>query len=145
VSSKKRLLPRRESRGFQITVHPDGDAYGITLNEINGKTTPVASINRRRMRDLDTFVTQAAKDSGHSRTALHAGLKGPILLLEEVGVRLALGLFATEGVRKGRRKHTMLTGVQDMAAEEAYYWYAKCVGNEGARVRRALRLFLAEE
>ena len=145
MSSKTKGLPRRESRGFQITVQPDGDAFGIKLNEINGKTAAVANINHRRMRDLGTFVTQAVKDSGHPRTALHAGRKSPIPLREEAGVRLALGLLATDGVRKGSRKHKMLAGVQDMAAEEAYYWYAKCVGKEGARVRRALRLFLAEE
>lgn len=138
-------LPRRESRGFQVTVHRDADTYGVELHEINGSTHVVASANRKRMRDLSAFVTQAVRDSGHQRTTIHAGRKSPIPLREEDGVRLALGLFATDGVRKGGRKVAMLSGVQDMAAEEAYYWYAKCVGHDGARVRRALRLFLAEE
>lgn len=143
--SARKSLPRRQSRGFQITVQPDADTYGIKLHEINGNTSVVASANRKRMRDLSAFVTQAVRDSGHQRTTIHAGRKSPIPLKEEAGVRLALGLFATDGVRKGNRKMVMLTGVQDMAAEEAYYWYAKCVGSDGARVRRALRLFLAEE
>ena len=143
--SARRSLPRRESRGFQITVQPEVDTYGIELHEINGSTRVVARANHKRMRNLSTFVTQAVRDSGHQRTAMHAGRKSPIPLREESGVRLALALFATDGVRKGSRKVTMLAGVQDMAAEEAYYWYAKCVGNDGARVRRALRLFLAEE
>ena len=141
----KRRLPRRESRGFQIVVTSEGDAFGITLVEINGKTTAVARISRTRVRDVSTFVTRAVRDSGHQRTTLHAGRKSPIPLIEEAGVRLALGLFATDGIRKGSRKSKMLTGVQDMAAEEAYYWYAKCVSADGARVRRALRLFLAED
>ena len=143
MSTKKRR-PRQESRGFQITVHPDADAYGIELHEINGKSHVVASANGRRMRDLSAFVTQAVRDSGHARTTIHAGRKSPIPLKEETGVRLAIGLFATDGVRKGSRKIAMLDGVQEMAAEEAYYWYAKCVGSDGSRVRRALRLFLAE-
>ena len=144
--SAKKGPPCRESRGFQITVTPDGDAFGITLVETNGNPiATVARINRTRMRDVSSFVTQAVKDSGHQPTTLHTGRKNPIPLLEEAGVRLALGLFATDGVRKGSRKSKMLTGVQDMAAEEAYYWYAKCVSADGARVRRALRLFLAED
>ena len=143
--SPKKRLPRRESRGFQITVRPEADAYGIELHEINGNTHLVASANRKRMRDLSAFVTLAVRDSGHQRTAIHAGRKGTISLREEAGVRLALGLFATDGVRRSSRKVAMLSGVQDMAAEEAYYWYAKCVGSDGSRVRRALRLFLAEE
>jgi hypothetical protein len=143
--SARKSLPRRESRGFQLTIHPEGDAYGIELHEINGTTHVVASADRKRMRDLSSFVTQAVRDSGHQRTTIHAGRKSPIPIKEESGVRLALGLFSTEGVRKGSRKVSMLSGVQDMAAEEAYYWYAKCVGSDGARVRRALRLFLAED
>ena len=144
MTARKRL-PRRESRGFQIAVQPEEDGYGIELHEINGNPQVVARTNRKRMRDLSAFVTQAVRDSGHQRTAIHTGRKSPILLREESGVRLALALFATDGVRKGSRKVTMLSGVQDMAAEEAYYWYAKCVGDDGSRVRRALRLFLAEE
>ena len=143
--SARRSLPRRESRGFHITVHPQADAYGIELHETNGSKDVVATASRKRMRDLSAFVTQAVRNSGHQRTTIHAGRKSPIPLKEEAGVRLALGLFATDGVRKGSRKVAMLVGVQDMAAEEAYYWYAKCVGNDGARARRALRLFLAEE
>ena len=137
-------FPGRKSRGFEITIHPEADAYGIELHEINGKSQVVAKANRRRMRDLSAFVTHAVRDSGHRRTAMHAGRRSPIPLSEEAGVRVALGLFATDGVRKGRRKAAMLSGVQEMAVEEAYYWYAKCVGSDGSRVRRALRLFLAE-
>lgn len=143
--SKPKSTPRRESRGFHITIHPEADTFGITLYEINGTQHVVASADRKRMRDLSPFVTQTVRNSGHQRTTMHAGRKSPIPLKEEAGVRLALGLFATDGVRKGSRKVVMLAGVQDMAVEEAYYWYAKCVGNDGSRVRRALRLFLAEE
>lgn len=143
--SSKKLSAGGETRVFQITVTPDLDAFGITLYELNGATTIVARANRKRMRDLSSCAAQAVKDSGQARTALHSGRKSPITLKEEAGVRLALGLFTTEGVRKGARKTKMLAGVQDMAAEEAYYWYAKCVGSDAQRVRRALRLFLAEE
>lgn len=134
-----------EARGFQLTVVPEGDAFGIVLNEVKGKITPIANANRRRMRDLAAFTTLAIRASGHQRTVLHVGRKSPIPMREEAGVRLALGLLATEGVRKGNRKSRMLDALQGMAAEEAYYWYAKCFGREGARVRRALRLFLAED
>lgn len=142
--STKRTSPPKEARGFQLTVVRDGSAFGIVLHEVNGKTTPIANANQRRMRDLAAFTTQAVQASGYQRTALHPGRKSPLALREEAGVRLALGLMATDGVRKGSRKNKMLDALHEMAPEEAYYWYAKCVGSEGARVRRALRLFLAE-
>lgn len=143
--TSRRLGSTTESRGFQLTVLPEGNDFGIFLYEVNGKVTLVANATRRRMRDLASYTTQAVRASGHQRTVLHAGRKNPITLQEEAGVRLALGLLATEGVRKGNRRSKMLDALQDMAIEETYYWYAKCMGSEGARVRRALRLFLAED
>lgn len=139
-----RTRPPRETRGFQLIVVGEGSTFGVVLHEVNGKTTLIANAGPRRMHYLAAFTTQAVQASGYQRTALHPGRKSPITLQEEAGVRLALGLIATEGVRKGSRKSKMLDALHDMSAEEAYYWYAKCVGIEGARVRRALRLFLAE-
>jgi hypothetical protein len=46
--------------------------------------------------------------------------------------------------KAGRIRH-IVAGVSMMSTEETYYWYAKAVGPDAERVRRALRIFLAEE
>jgi hypothetical protein len=67
------------------------------------------------------------------------------MLDESAGVRLALVLVATAPVSKHGRVDAMAAAVADMSTEEAYYWYAKCMGSQASRARRALRLLLAEE
>ena len=84
------------------------------------------------------------------RTALVTGAsigigRGIALALAAEGVRLALVLLATDRVSKPRRIDNMLGSVSNMAVEEAYYWYSKCMGTDAGRVRRALRMFLAED
>ena len=64
---------------------------------------------------------------------------------EEAGVRLGLVLLATDPIVKSRRLQEITEGVANMTGEETYYWYAKAVGSNADRVRRALRLFLADE
>ncbi len=71
--------------------------------------------------------------------------KSPIRIEEAAGGRLALSLLAVEPVVKPARVEALLGGISAMSDEEAYYWYAKCMGKQGARARRALRLLLAEE
>ncbi|MGB0091185.1 MAG: hypothetical protein WBP81_01395 [Solirubrobacteraceae bacterium] len=53
--------------------------------------------------------------------------------------------MATSPISKTRRIDKMASVIEGMSTEEAYYWYAKCTGPNAARVRRALRVFLAEE
>lgn len=138
----------RKARGFHLTVQADGDEYGVTLHETNGQaenTTKVAQVNARQARNVQLALQQAVKASGHARTTLAPTRKTPIPLHEDAGVRLALVLLATERVKKGRRISDITTAIDHMATEEAYYWYAKSTGPDATRVRRALRLFLAEE
>lgn len=139
---------KRGSRTFRLTVQSDGDTFGVTLVEADAKDASehvIARTSPKRTRDVTTALQRALKDSGHAKTTLSSRRKRAIPLHEDAGVRLALTMFATDGVKKGRRKTTMMTAIETMATEEAYYWYAKCVGQDGPRVRRALRLFLAEE
>lgn len=135
-------------RGFQLLVAPTDDAYGITLEETNGRpehTTLVARADSKHVRSVLPAVMDAVKASGYQRTTLSAQRKAPIVLREEAGVRLALVLLATDRVSKPRRIDNMLGGVSNMAVEEAYYWYSKCMGADAGRVRKAMRLFLAED
>jgi hypothetical protein len=53
-------------------------------------------------------------------------------------------MITTAPIAKARRVDAMISGIAAMTAEEAYYWYAKATGPDAARIRRSLRLFLAE-
>lgn len=135
-------------RGFRVIVQPAANGYGIALEETNGHRSNTATVAKAD--DLHTpavlpSVMTAVKNSGHARTILGPQRKAPIVLSEEAGVRLALALLATVPVVKPRRIEAILGGIENMATEEAYYWYSKCMGPDSGRVRKALRLFLAEE
>jgi hypothetical protein len=90
-------------------------------------------------------VLRAVKASGHAKTVMSAVRGKPVPLTEEEGVRLALLFIASAPVTKTRRIDEMASAVAGMSTEEAYYWYAKCTGSGASRIRRALRMFLAEE
>jgi hypothetical protein len=65
---------------------------------------------------------------------------------EESGVRLGLLFLATKRLRKFGRIETISGAIWAMGAEEAYYWFSKCMDvAAGRRARRALRLLLAAE
>jgi hypothetical protein len=118
------------------------------LEETNGhaaNTLLVARADEKHTRAVLPAVMDAVKASGHQRSMLSQQRRVPIVLSEEAGVRLALVLLATDRVSKTRRIDNMLGSVNNMAVEEAYYWYAKCMGGDASRVRKALRIFLAEE
>ena len=143
-------------RGFRITLVPvaaragEGDRYGVRLEEeyTDGAgvlaTTVAAATPLQASRVLDALVA-AVRSSGHQAGVLGAGRKRPIPLDEAAGVRLALTLLAAQPISKPERIRRIVAGVSTMSTEETYYWYAKAVGPNGDRVRRALRLFLSEE
>lgn len=135
-------------RGFHLLVNATPGAYGVALEETNGRpehTLLVARADEKHTRAVLPAVMDAVKASGHQRSTLSPQRKAPIVLSEEAGVRLALVLLATDRVSKARRIDNMLGGVNNMAVEEAYYWYSKCMGADAGRVRKALRMFLAED
>lgn len=138
----------RKIRGFRLKVEPSDGAFGILLEETNGQpenTSVVVRVDANHTREVLVSVMGAVTASGHARTTLTPTRKAPITLEEEAGLRLALVLLATQRVSKPRRMQAMMGGIDGMATEEAYYWYAKCMGPDAGRARRALRLLLAEE
>ena len=137
-------------RGFTLRVVPEGsDSYGLHLAEIGNAGQASSGLQLRvkaaRARRVIESALTAVKASGHSRSALAVHRMRPVHISEEAGVRLALVLLTTVPLMKSRRVDAMADAVQAMTAEEAYYWYAKCVGENGRRAQRALRLLLAEE
>jgi hypothetical protein len=143
-----RELSEHKIRGFRLLVQPGAKGFGIALEETKGHHRNTATVAKAD--DLHTLavlpsIMTAVKSSGHARTILGPQQQAPIVLSEEAGVRLALTLMATAPVAKPRRIEAILGGIENMATEEAYYWYSKCMGPESRRVRKALRIFLAEE
>ncbi len=143
-------------RAFRLNLVPaparpgEGDRYGIRLEEAyaDGERTLAATVASatplQTSRVLDALVA-AVRGSGHQAGVLSATRKKPIPLDEAAGVRLALTLLAAQPVSKPERIRHIVSGVSLMSTEETYYWYAKAVGPQADRIRRALRLFLAEE
>jgi hypothetical protein len=137
-------------RGFQLTVEPvSADDYGLRLEESDGASQeakrPIANLGPSASRRLVEQAMDALQASGFRRSDLSGRRRQPFRLQEHHGVRLALAMVATGPLHKRARVEAVLSGVGRMSDEETYYWYAKCLGPEASRGRRALRLLLAEE
>jgi hypothetical protein len=137
-------------RGFRLLVRPEGpDTYGLRLEETNGRPetppTLVGELDGKATRRILPSVLEAVRASRLAHSVLGPQRQKPVVLEESAGVRLALAILATGPVSKHGRVVAMAAAVADMSTEEAYYWYAKCMGPQAARARRALRLLLAEE
>jgi hypothetical protein len=105
----------------------------------------IGELDWRATRRILPSVLEAVRASRLARSVLGPQRQKPVVLDETAGVRLALVFLSTDRVSKGARAETMATAIADMSTEEAYYWYAKCLGPQASRARRALRLLLAEE
>ena len=135
-------------RTFRLTVLPTSDSYGVSIDEQYGHgtlTTHVITATAPQTQRIIDAVIQAAKSSGHAPSILALGRDEPIPLDEAAGVRLSLVLFASQPVSKNDRIRAMVAGVNAMSVEETYYWYAKCVGPQSGRARKALRILLADD
>lgn len=137
-------------RTFRITVRPAAnDQYGIDLTETYGPgagpTTPVLIASAAQVSRVTDALIAAVKASGHTAGRLATQREEPIPLDETAGVRLALTLFATQPVTKHDRIRALVAGVNSMSVEETFYWYAKCVGPDASRARRAIRILLADD
>jgi hypothetical protein len=136
-------------RRFTLTLQAGPDeTYGFSLNEAraaNGESCRVAHVDHKRGRRLLGPLVESVNASGYPKTVLHAGRRDALSLREEDGVRLGLLMLATAPVSKLRRVDSMISGINAMTTEEAYYWYAKATGPDASRIRRSLRLFLAQD
>jgi hypothetical protein len=138
------------SRAFRVTIHPGrGDTYGISLDETYGDSgrilaTPVVTTSAGQTGRVVDAVLAAVRSSGHPPSTLAFSREAPIRLDEAAGVRLALTLLTTRPVSKHKRVRALVAGINAMSVEETYYWYAKCLGPDAARARKALRVLLAD-
>jgi hypothetical protein len=136
-------------RSFYLTIHPKrAETFGLALSsspdasDVDGLTISASATQVGRV--LDGLIS-ALKASGHSPGLLSVNLGAPLELNEAAGVRLSLIFFASQPLKRHDRIRAIVAGVNAMSVEETYYWYAKCVGAESARARKALRVLLSDE
>ena len=148
---RRHLAAVDSSRAFRISVTPGrGETYGLTLEETYGQSghtlaTQVTTATPAQTGRVADAVFAAVRASGHASSVLAFSRKKPIRLDEPEGVRLALIVFTTQPITKHERVRAMVAGISAMSTEETYYWYSKCMGPDGPRARRALRILLADD
>jgi hypothetical protein len=136
-------------RAFRLTLNRSGhEAYGVALEESYGDhaalTTPVTTASSAQTGRVIDAVLAAVRWSGHAPSVLASNRTKPIRLDEPAGVRLALILLTTQPMTRNDRIREVVAGINSMSVEETYYWYAKCVGAQSRRARKALRTLLSD-
>lgn len=138
-----------EPRSFHLTVHPEGsESFGLELSTKSGSSFAhelVISASAAQVGRVLDGVMVAVKTSGLSPGSLSVSRGAPVELSEAAGVRLSLVFFASQPLTRHDRIRAIVAGINAMSVEETYYWYAKCVGAEYARARKALRVLLSDE
>lgn len=150
TATTARSFQKEPSHTFRLTVQPTAlDTFGVTIAEgcgpRNGPTTPVLSASPAQTGRVLDAVIAAVRASGHTAGRLSVERGTPIPVDEAAGVRLALTLFASQPVTRHDRIRALVAGIKAMSVEETYYWYAKCVGQEAHRARKALRVLLSDD
>ena len=144
AASSREVGGNGSSRAFRLTSVPGkGETFGVTITEAYGEGSgPTTASQTGRVLDV---VIQAIKDTGHTAGRLSTERGTPIPLDEVAGVRLSLTLMATQPLTNHDRIREIVSGIAYMSVEETYYWYAKCVGPDHARARKAIRVLLADD
>jgi hypothetical protein len=138
---------------FHLHVVPSEQGlYGVELYQDQFKNgngmerVLVSKLDGPPLQSVTDRVLEALKKDGYRSVDLSRGRNAPFDLDEETGVRLGLVFAAVKPLRKLARIETISSSVNAMAAEEAYYWFAKCTSGENSRrAQKSLRILLAEE
>lgn len=143
------------SRQFELQVFKrKGDEMGLAFSEQPSKSNKKEKNTKQRevkvwglpLMVMTETILKTLKRQGYRPTALSSQRKAPFILDEISGVRLGLFFFALKPLRKVIRMEEIITGIDRMSDEEAYYWYAKCTnGRNAQKSRKALRILLASE
>lgn len=143
------------TRQFELKVFKrKGDEMGLAFSEqpskndknVKGTNIKEVKIWGLPFKVMTETILKTLKRQGCRPTALSSQRKDPFILDEISGVRLGLFFFALKPLRKVTRMEEIITGIDRMSDEEAYYWYAKCTnGRNAQRLRKALRILLAGE
>lgn len=138
---------------FHLQVIPSEQGlYGVELYQDQFKngngmeSLLVSKLDGAPLQSVADRVLEAIKKNGYRPVDLSRGRKAPFDLDEEAGVRLGLLFVAVKPLRKLARIEAISSSMNAMAAEEAYYWFAKCTsGEHNGRAQKSMRILLAEE
>jgi len=138
---------------FHLQVVPsESNHYGVELfqdhfRKGNGvESLLVSKLDGPPLQCVTDRLLEALKKNGYRSMDLSRGRKTPFDLDEETGVRLGLLFVAVKPLRKLGRIEAISSLMNAMAAEEAYYWFAKCTsGEHSRRAQKSVRILLAEE
>ena len=138
---------------FHLQVVPsETGIYGVELHQDQFKKGNgmerflISKLDGPPLQSVTDRVLEALKKNGYRSVDLSRGRKAPFDLDEETGVRLGLVFVAVKPLRKMARIEAISSSVNAMAAEEAYYWFAKCTsGEHNRRAQKSMRILLAEE
>ena len=154
-----RSTAARSSKGKPFTLTIDLETCRLVLSQRvffdNGsspETRRLISLQGRRAHLLMPVVLELLHKAGFSVARLEEKRAGRVRLLEHLGARLALLLWAAAPVQKPSRISLVHAGILGMSDEQLYCWYAKAEGAEEDRRRwyrekalKALRILLAGE
>ena len=152
-SEERQELPQ-PGRPFELRVEPqDERSYSLALYQwpvkANGaplRPARVVVVGGDTLLAVADHVLEALRRSDYRLTDLSPQRREPFWLGEETGVRLGLLFLSVAPLSRMDRVDAISRELRAMPAEEAYYWYSKCMAPEiGSRAQRALRVLLAAE
>lgn len=89
------------------------------------------------------------QEAGHAIGAFGPTEGEPVMLPEDVGVRLSVLAMALKPLPKLERIREIEEGVAEMRREEVTYWFSKAFGtptyNDRRRILKAMRILLAKQ
>ena len=89
------------------------------------------------------------QEAGHAVGAFRPTDDEPLMLPEDVGVRLGVLAMALKPLKKVARIREIEEGVAEMSREEVTYWFSKAFGatsyNDRRRIMKAMRILLSPE
>lgn len=154
--------PRRApsvSREKPFTLTLDLEAPRLVLSQrgffSNGRpseTRRLITLQGRRTQLLLPVTLELLHKEGFSVAKLEEKRRGRARLVEPLGARIALLLWAVAPIQKPSRASVVRAGILAMSDEELYYWYAKAEARSPNTARqqrnnalKALRILLAGE
>lgn len=122
---------------FAECTHKKDQLVGIEQKEYKMWGTPVKAMTET--------LLNALKKEGYRTTEFSINRTEPFVFREAAGVKLGLLFYTLKPLKKPSRMEDIITGVERMSDEEAYYWFAKCNSVKATRAQKALRILLAGE
>ena len=135
-----RIVKIREKEiglSFAERTHQKDQSIGSDHKEFRMWGTPV--------KVMTETLLNALKKEGYRTTEFSAQRTEPFIFREAFGVKLGLLFYTLKPLKKPSRMEEIITGVDRMSDEEAYYWFAKCNSGKATRAQKALRILLAGE